>query len=64
MDLDGSKRLCGICRNWQGRREYDHGLARVKPSARGNCALLDIVKPPHGGCNEWEKWEGEELEKQ
>lgn len=58
MDLDGSKRLCGICKNWQGRREYEGGLARVKPSARGNCTLLNQIKPPHGGCNDWEKWEG------
>lgn len=63
MDLDGSKRLCGICTKWQGRREYVRGMAKVKPSARGNCALLNTIKPPHGGCNDWEKWEGEELEK-
>lgn len=64
MDLDGSKRFCGVCKNWRGRREYEQGLARVKPSARGNCVLLNVIKPPHGGCNDWEKWDGEQLEGQ
>lgn len=63
MDLDGSKRLCGICKNWQGRREFVNGLARVKPSARGQCLILKTLKPPHGGCNQWEKWDGRSEEK-
>lgn len=60
MDLDGSKRVCGICKNWQGRREFIQGVARVKPSARGQCVLLKVIKPPHGGCNDWEKWDGKD----
>ena len=58
MDLDGSKRMCGICKRWQGQREFVQGVARVKPSTRGQCILLKVIKPPHGGCNDWEKWDG------
>ena len=63
MDFDGSKRLCGVCKNWEGRRESVDGVARVKPSARGLCKLLNKIKPSHGGCNQWEKWDGEGTEK-
>ncbi len=63
MDLDGSKRLCGICKNWLGRREFVAGLVHAKSSTRGRCTILEIVKPPHGGCNQWEKWDGSEAEK-
>jgi hypothetical protein len=64
MDLDGSKHQCGICKNWEGRREFVGGMSRVKSSARGQCVLLKTIKPPHGGCNQWEKWDGKDLEKQ
>ena len=60
MDLDGSKQMCGICKDWQGKRQWLDGVARVKPSARGQCRRLGKIKPPHGGCDHWEKWEGEE----
>jgi hypothetical protein len=59
MDLDGSKQVCGICKNWKGKREWVDNKARVKPSAKGLCQRLKKVKPPHGGCDQWEKWEGE-----
>jgi hypothetical protein len=59
MDLDGSKQVCGICRNWKGKREWVDGKARVKSSARGQCTRLNKVKPPHGGCDEWQQWNGE-----
>jgi|GEM_PF-1363574 len=62
MDFDGSKRLCGICKNWQGPREFVQGLARAKPSTRGQCVILKAMKPPHGGCNQWEKWDGKNQE--
>ncbi len=62
MDLDGSKRLCGICRKWHGRREFIQNMVRVKPSTRGQCELLLTMKPPHGGCNQWEKWDGKDPE--
>jgi hypothetical protein len=58
MDLDGSKHQCGICKDWGGQREFVENIARVKPSARGLCALLKTIKPPHGGCKQWEKWDG------
>lgn len=62
MDLDGSKQVCGICKDWKGMREWANGKAKVKPSARGQCKRLKKAKPPHGGCDWWEKWEGEEDE--
>jgi hypothetical protein len=58
MDLDGSKRVCGICVNWKGKREFIEGVVRVKSSARGQCAILKKVKAPQGGCDQWQKWEG------
>ncbi|HIJ56846.1 MAG TPA: hypothetical protein HPQ03_12075 [Deltaproteobacteria bacterium] len=60
MDLDGSKQVCGICKDWKGKRESVNGKVRVKASAGGQCERFKKVKPPHGGCNQWEKWEGEE----
>jgi hypothetical protein len=60
MDLDGSKQVCGICKNWMGKREWVDSKARVKPSVKGLCQRLKKVKPPHGGYDQWEKWEGEE----
>lgn len=60
MNLDGSKQVCGICMNWQGRRQFADGRVLVKPSARGQCALLNKLKPPHGGCDHWQKWDGRE----
>jgi hypothetical protein len=60
MDIDGSRQVCGICINWRGKREYINGIARVKPSARGQCMLLKKPKPPHGGCDQWQKWQGED----
>jgi hypothetical protein len=62
MDLDGSKRVCGICRNWEGPREFIDSLVRVKPSSRGQCVLLKKIKPAQGGCNQWQKWNGEDKE--
>lgn len=59
MDLDGSKQVCGICGNWRGQREYRDGIVRVKPSAKGQCEQLKKIKPPHGGCDGWQKWNGE-----
>jgi len=56
MNLDGSKKMCGICNHWGGKRECVNGLVQVKSSARGQCAILNKPKPPHGGCGEWEKW--------
>ncbi len=56
MDLDGSREVCGNCRNWEGQREFIDGLARVKSSARGPCLLLKKVKQPQGGCDQWQKW--------
>lgn len=58
MDLDGSKQVCGICMDWQGKREWQDGKAHVKSSARGQCRRLKKMKPPHGGCDQWQKWEG------
>jgi hypothetical protein len=58
MNLDGSKKMCGICNHWGGKRECVNGLVQVKSSARGQCAILNKPKPPHGGCGEWEKWDG------
>jgi hypothetical protein len=58
MDLDGTKQVCGICKNWEGKREFTDGLAKVKPSARGPCTVLKKIKPPHGGCDQWQKWLG------
>jgi hypothetical protein len=59
MDLDGSKEVCGICKDWRGQREWIDGKACVKPSARGMCDRLKKIKPPHGGCDYWKKWKGE-----
>jgi hypothetical protein len=58
MDLDGSKHVCGICVNWTGKREYVDSMARVKSSAKGQCLLLDKIKPALGGCGQWQKWDG------
>jgi hypothetical protein len=58
MDLDGSKTVCGICKNWGGKREFIDGKARVKSSSKGMCAILKKLKPPHGGCDQWQKWDG------
>ena len=60
MELDGSKQVCGICKDWKGKREWVVGKVRVAPSARGKCHRLEKEKPPHGGCNQWEKWEGKD----
>jgi hypothetical protein len=60
MDLDGNKRVCGICLNWQGKREGIDGGVRVKSSAKGQCAILNKIKPVHGGCDQWKKWDGQE----
>jgi hypothetical protein len=58
MDLDGSKRLCGICVNWTGKREFIDGIARVKASTKGQCLILKKIKPAQGGCDQWQKWDG------
>lgn len=60
MDLDGSKQVCGICQNWRGQREYHNGIVHVKPSAKGQCVQLNKKKPPHGGCDQWQKWHGKD----
>lgn len=60
MELDGSKHMCGICVNWNGKREFSEGVAHVKSSAKGQCALLKRLKPSHGGCDQWEQWNGSE----
>lgn len=57
MDLDGSKQVCGTCKDWIGKREWVDEKVRVKPSAKGQCERLKKGKPPHGGCDQWEKWE-------
>jgi hypothetical protein len=57
MDIDDSKQVCGICNNWGGKRECVNGLVKVKPSIKGQCAILNKPKPPHGGCGKWEKWD-------
>lgn len=57
MDLDGSKRVCGVCVNWRGKREFIDGLARVKSSSKGQCLILKKIKPPHGGCDQWQQWD-------
>lgn len=62
MDLDGSKQVCGICKDWDGQRDWVEGNAKVRPSARGRCKRLQKIKPPHGGCDHWEKWKGTENE--
>jgi hypothetical protein len=62
MELDENKEVCGTCLDWKGKREWVWGskITRVSPSARGLCERLKKIKPPHGGCEYWEKWEGEE----
>ena len=59
MELDGSKQVCGICSNWRGKRELVKNTVIVKPSSKGQCVLLNKVKPPHGGCDQWQRWNGE-----
>jgi len=58
MELDGSKRMCAICANWNGKREFSDGVTHVKASAKGRCMLLKKVKPSQGGCDQWERWDG------
>lgn len=58
MDLDGSKQVCGICVNWNGKRDFSDGIVRVKSSAKGQCALLNKLKFSQGGCDHWEQWKG------
>lgn len=58
MDIDDGKKVCGICVNWKGKREWIDGKVRTKPSTRGKCERLQKIKPPHGGCDLWEQWEG------
>ncbi len=58
MELDGSKQVCGICKDWKGKREWVDSKVRVSPSAKGRCQRLQKDKPSHGGCSEWEKWDG------
>lgn len=60
MDLDGNKQVCGTCKDWTGKRQWDDGKVQVKPSAKGQCERLRKAKPPHGGCDQWEKWEESE----
>ena len=58
MDLDESKEVCGTCSDWKGKREWVEGKSfRVSPSARGLCERLKKIKPPHGGCDDWQKTE-------
>lgn len=58
MELDGTKQVCGICADWKGKRDWKDGKSNVRPSARGECGRLKKIKPPHGGCDQWKKWEG------
>lgn len=53
MDLEGSKRVCGSCVNWNGQRKIMDGMVQVKPTSKGLCLLLKKAKPPHGGCDQW-----------
>jgi hypothetical protein len=55
MDLDGSKRVCGSCLNWNGQRQIMDGMVQVKPTSKGLCLLHKKVKPAHGGCDQWAK---------
>jgi hypothetical protein len=59
MDIDEGKQFCGSCKDWKGRRDWVGGKVVVKSSARGMCQRLKKIKPPHGGCDYWQKWEGE-----
>lgn len=61
MELDGSKGVCGICKDWKGKREWIDGKVTVKASARGTCLRLKKLKPVHGGCDHFKKWEGEDV---
>ena len=58
MELDDDKEVCATCEDWKAKRELKDGKVTTKPSARGICARLKKVKPPHGGCDYWKKWEG------
>jgi hypothetical protein len=62
MDIKKNKRMCGNCKDWQGPREKDeNGCTKVRPSARGKCEQLNMAKPPHGGCAQWQYcWEKQE----
>lgn len=62
MDLDGHKQVCGICKDWKGKRQWANEIAKVKSSAKGLCERLGKTKPPHGGCDQFKKWEGEQSE--
>jgi hypothetical protein len=64
MDLDGSKQVCGCCKDWKGKREWENCMAKVKASAKGECQRVGKMKPVHGGCGYWKKWEGEAPEKE
>ncbi len=63
MELDGSKRICGFCKEWLGQREWVDGKVKVKASAWGICKRLGKRKPVHGGCDFHEKWDGTPVEK-
>lgn len=58
MELDGTKHVCGICENWDGKREFNDGVAHLKSSAKGQCALLKKMKACYGGCDQWVQWDG------
>lgn len=56
MDIDKDKAVCGTCKDWKGKREcVAGGKIRVGASTRGKCERLDKIKPPHGGCDYWQK---------